>query len=104
MGQVSSKLRRGTCYYSHWCPGCEEMHVIYVAAPARITWSFGGDIQRPSFSPSVRITAHKGSVCHYFLTSGELRYCTDSTHRLAGTNVPLPDLPEHVRDDRWHDG
>lgn len=113
MGQLTAKLRRVERGYSHWCPGCEEMHVIFDG------WTFDGNIERPSFSPSVKITGKRcvlvngewtgewvrdangkavDHCCHYFLTAGELRFCGDSTHALAGTNVPLPDLPAHMTD------
>lgn len=114
MGQVSSKLRRGEGRYFHWCPACKELHQL----PDR--WKFNGDLERPTFSPSFR---HSGKatvrdenghwlgewklgpdgkpldeVCHYILTDGQLRFCSDCTHDFAGRTVPLPDLPPHCRD------
>jgi hypothetical protein len=84
-------------------------------------WSFNGDVDRPTFSPSVRITGKKivrdelgewtgewvrdasgntiDDCCHYFLTDGALQFCGDSLHHLAGQTVPLPELPPHMRDD-----
>lgn len=83
---------------AHWCPGCKEMHVI----PK--TWNFNGDIDKATFSPSVRITWAGGygpdrvnRCCHYFLTDGILHFCSDSTHELAGKSVPLPELPEEFK-------
>ena len=109
MGQVSSKLRRVAGGYAHWCPGCGEMHSIAVEQPfpngAR--WTFDGNFDAPTFSPSVNITTgpagdgdpdDKAERCHYFLRHGHLQFCGDSTHVLAGQTVPLPDLPPHVRD------
>lgn len=48
MGQVSSTLRRAEGGYMHWCPGCEEVHVL----PDR--WTFNGDLDSPTFTPSFR--------------------------------------------------
>lgn len=114
MGQVSPHLRRAENGYAHWCPGCEEMHVI----PDR--WTFDGNLLVPTFTPSVTITgklrvlvdgnwtgewvrdaagAARDSCCHYFLQGGQLQFCGDSTHALAGKTVPLPELPERFRDD-----
>ena len=111
MAKVSPVLRsvEGGAH-EHWCPGCGEMHVI----PS--TWSFDGNVDRPTFSPSVKITGvqtvgdARGEwtgewvldaagkalpyCCHYILTRGELNFCGDSTHALAGRTVPLPPLPE----------
>lgn len=113
MGQVSAKLRRTTRGYAHWCPGCEELHVIFDS------WTFDGNLDAPTFNPSVKITGKKVVVkdgrwtgewvrdangnpvddcCHYFLHAGVLRFCGDSLHALAGKDVPLPDLPAHLTD------
>jgi hypothetical protein len=105
MGQVSAKLRRAEGGYAHWCPGCERMHVVPDG------WEFDGDVERPTFKPSVRITYNgcdagqlrdgkraPSACCHYTLTAGKLQFCGDSTHALAGKTVPLPPLPEGLRD------
>jgi hypothetical protein len=110
MSRVSDKLRRVEGGYAHWCPGCGEHHKI------PDSWDFNGDVEVPTFSPSVRITGVQtvqdsfgrwtgewvygpdGKAlpycCHYFLTRGMLLFCADSTHALAGQTVPLPGLPE----------
>ena len=112
--QVSNKLRRGTGAYFHWCPACQEMHIL----PDQ--WQFNGDLESPTFSPSFKHNGLKlvydatGSwtgewerdaagntipfTCHYILTNGVLNYCGDCTHSLKRQSIPLPDLPEHVRD------
>jgi hypothetical protein len=85
---------------AHWCPACEELHPFAVAVPNRskAKWSFDGNVERPTFSPSMNIRTgpfpdgHM-EICHYFLTRGELRFRPDSTHGLKGQTVPLPDLP-----------
>lgn len=86
---------------THWCPGCKQLHRINVNAPnpsngARWTWN--QDVTHPTFSPSVHIVGY----CHYFLQDGQLRYCGDSAHALAGQSLELPDLPQHVLGD-WED-
>jgi hypothetical protein len=112
MTQVSAKLRAGPAgYFTHWCPACEEAHQY---GPR---WTFNGNVDTPSFSPSMKITwgryadpNHKAEspdenrICHYFLTDGELRFCGDCTHSMGGRTVPLPDLPEHMQGDNWSDG
>ena len=108
MGMVSAKLRRAGRGYSHWCPGCEEMHLIAVFDPFRngAVWTFDGNVDRPTFRPSVNISLHWSDAdpdmvderCHYFITNGQIQFCPDSTHKLSGQTVELPDLPPHVRD------
>lgn len=87
------KLRRGRDRYFHWCPGCKRMHSLPDG------WEFNGNLEKPSFSPSFR---HDGdnpeARCHYVLTDGILNFCSDCHHDLRDKAVPLPDLPEHMRD------
>lgn len=118
MGQVSPYLRRATGSYVHWCPACKEMHRLPDG------WTFNGNVDKPSFQPSLKHTGLKlnkdadgkwigegrdawlydakgdpiPEVCHYFLTDGVLHFCADCTHDMAGKSVPLPELPEAYRD------
>ena len=115
MGQISPYLRSVEGGHAHWCPGCEELHVI----PS--SWKFSGNADRPTFEPSVKITGKQTVVvdgkwtgewvcgpdgkaldycCHYILKKGQLNFCSDSTHKLSGQqNVPLPLLPPHLMDE-----
>jgi hypothetical protein len=114
MGQVSPFLRRTATGYSHWCPPCGEMHNI------PDSWTFDGNLNTPTFNPSVKITGKqtvqddKGEwtgdwvrgpdgkaldlCCHYFLHAGVLKYCGDCTHSGKGQNIPLPPLPDFMTD------
>lgn len=115
MGQISPHLRRAEHGYGHWCPGCGEMHII------PDSWTFDGNIDAPSFNPSVKISSGATAVvdaegrwtgewirdaaglpvpycCHYFLHAGVLKFCSDCTHSLASKDVPLPPLPDFMRD------
>jgi hypothetical protein len=92
MGQVTAQWRRATNGYAHWCPGCEEMHVIPDG------WTFNGNLAAATFTPSVKITDAVDYCCHYNLTAGHLQFHGDSTHSLKGTTVTLPELPDHLKD------
>jgi hypothetical protein len=89
--------------HAHWCPACEAMHDFAVEQPFRngALWSFNGDGDAPTFSPSMNIAVGPfpdGSIkrCHYILTAGRIAYCGDSTHALSGQTVDLPDIPDLV--------
>ena len=112
--QLGRFLRKASGGWCHWCPACGEMHLI----PDR--WHFDGDIEHPTFQPSVSITgtkkvvdengkwtgewvtgpdgAPKPYVCHYILALGIIRYQPDCSHGYAGQNVQLPELPPGFRD------
>lgn len=103
----------------HYCPGCRSHHLIWVEQPNSETgarWTFDGNLEAPTFSPSVvcfhyvgadgkfenaydengkrRPDAVRKTDCHYFLRAGQLQFCSDSPHHLAGQTVPLPELPD----------
>ena len=83
-------------------------------------WQFNGDVNKPTFTPSVKITGKQKIVvdgkwsggwvrgpdgapvdfcCHYILTNGVLNFCGDCTHKLKNSSVPLPALPAWFCDD-----
>lgn len=113
MGQVSAKMRNTTDGFTWWCPACEEAH------PLPKGWTFDGNLDAPTFTPSFKHTGKQtvkvngrwtggwvrdenGNAldwcCHYIITAGQVAFCGDSTHSLAGKTVPMPDLPDYLRD------
>ncbi len=98
MQRLSSKLALLYGEPTHWCPGCKMLHRIDVSQPNSHTgakWTWNNDLVNPSFSPSINIVGQ----CHYFINNGQIQFCGDSKHELAGQTVPLPDLPnEEVED------
>lgn len=126
MAQIGTKLRaasgsNGYRALMHWCPGCNKVHGCKIGGDGPTKWTFNGDYNVPSFSPSMLIrTNHDGekrspdgqmrTVCHYFIKTGaELQnrepgrafdpaksyidFCGDSPHALSGKVVELPDWP-----------
>jgi hypothetical protein len=108
-----------TGVYTVYCPGCKSQHLIPTHQGQSIfssgaTWSFNGDVDKPTFSPSVFIkTGHYAEgksktdcwacnnehldlcvVCHSFITNGKIQYLSDCTHHLAGQTVELSELDE----------
>lgn len=80
--------------YNFRCPGCTTLHVIHVSHPTADTWTFNGDLKRPTFSPSILVNAdrsHPGLPrCHSFVRDGCIQFLGDCTHDLAGRTVELP--------------
>jgi hypothetical protein len=68
------------------CPGCNERHVLPLDGPE--AWTFNGDTERPTLSPSVMLPG----VCHSFVTDGRIQFLNDCTHALAGQTVDLPEV------------
>ena len=101
MALISSVLRKVEGGYMHWCPACKGHHMIAVDEPfpngAR--WAFDGNVEKPTFSPSVKVQWTYGEqqekrCCHYHISAGKIQFCRDCTHEFAGKTVNLPDLTE----------
>lgn len=72
------------------CPGCKGIHGI-TTAPGR--WTFNGDVERPTFSPSVLCSwPPNPDRCHSFVRDGRIEFLSDCTHSLAGQMVDLPEI------------
>jgi len=83
--------------HEHWCLGCKDIHRISVEQPFTngAQWSFDGNFDKPTFKPSINICAsYSKQQCHYFIREGNIQFCGDCHHDLAGKTVPLPDIPE----------
>lgn len=80
--------------YVFWCPGCQCHHTFNVGRERHPVWTFDGNMETPTFSPSL----HYVGRCHLFLREGKLQFLPDCNHKLAGQTVDLPEIPpEH----RW---
>lgn len=82
-----------------WCPGCEDIHIINVPGMGP-QWTFNGDAEKPTFQPSILVT-HGPRVadrCHSYVVAGKIRFLNDSTHKLKGQTVDLPDVEEWYED------
>lgn len=100
------------------CPGCQRMHSLAVkqvdGRPVHAVWGFNHDAQRPTFTPSIKVTTHTWAppvtadnladwqrkpweqhkvkhICHSIVTDGRIQFLDDCTHKLAGRTVDLPD-------------
>lgn len=74
-----------------WCPGCNILHAT------DHTWSFNGDLERPTFQPSILCNASfPESRCHSYVTDGRIQFLADCHHALKGQTVELPDVPAWV--------
>ena len=67
-------------------------------------WGWNGSMDAPTFTPSilVRNPANPNALeefkewrterrCHSFVRDGHIQYLTDSTHKLSGRTIPIPD-------------
>jgi hypothetical protein len=79
-----------------WCQGCKTHHRVIVEGPegpGSPLWTWNGDLERPTFSPSVLCRHGAGVVCHCFVRDGRIEFLTDSTHEFAGQTVDMEPPP-----------
>lgn len=121
MGRLSAKLRSmESGRVGFWCPGCNEPHVVTTGSGG---WAWDGNVEAPTFSPSVLVTSghyvqgheadgcwcsynadrvakgeksapFKCERCHSFVKAGQIQFLGDCTHELANQTVPIPDWPQ----------
>jgi hypothetical protein len=106
MPKIEARPQSWGYLFRFHCPGCNGGHAFYVHSDGgQPSWSFNGDMQQPTFTPSLLVNsgpppgpdglAPPGApdrVCHLFLTDGVLHFLPDCTHALAGQSVPLPEI------------
>lgn len=117
MSALSSILRSGAGDALLWnCPGCKMAHMIHIGPGEGPRWTWNGNAEQPTFSPSVlvrgvqRLTDEQTDfvmgggkiepvplICHSFVVNGQMNFLADSTHELAGQVVDIP--PFNPEDD-----
>ena len=100
-----STADKSSAGFMFYCPGCAGAHQIWTKTSRSGGWTFNGDVDAPTFSPSVLVTYNGPDAdgkdigfgpgpparCHSFVTDGQIRFLEDCSHSLAGQTVALPD-------------
>lgn len=103
-----------------FCPGCKLAHGIQHGTDPEKHWTWNGDVDKPTFYPSLLVTYEHLSeagrersrafykehgryptceelpydlidVCHSFVENGRIRFLNECTHELANQTVDLPE-------------
>ena len=92
--------------YKFYCPACKECHWVAVGPrsvwPKDVRWSFNGNLDKPTISPSLLVTHKRPDGehrCHSFIRDGKIQYLGDCTHDMKGQTVEIPEFPEDHLDD-----
>ena len=93
--------KKGTGVYLIKCPGCNGVHsfATETAQSNGAKWGFNGDLEKPTFVPSMLVRAEHGEgyvpfVCHSFVTNGMIQFLGDCSHENKNKTMELPDLEE----------
>jgi hypothetical protein len=81
-----------------WCPGCDNAHTIRInEAGALNYWSWDGCVNHPTIQPSILVNRDglnpNVPICHSYVRDGYIQFLPDSSHKLTGLTVPIPDFP-----------
>ena len=115
--QCEHKPGDGHADFLFFCPGCKCGHGVWTTNRNGVgaNWTFNGNMEKPTFSPSILIRSHMWTppvtpenmaewdkapwpqtkvetVCHSFVRDGMIQFLGDCTHELKGQTVPLPDF------------
>lgn len=109
MPKLERLIHDGMEAYIFECPGCGMDHMVPVrhtkeyaekrraAGRGLSNWGFNGDLERPTFNPSLLVRWNQGEkqeprICHSFIREGQIEFLSDCTHALAGKTVPLAEV------------
>ena len=89
-----SKVKLIADHLHFHCPGCDAQHQVMIFSAT--AWSWNRNLDKPTIRPSVMVNRGHANptvpICHSFVTDGTIMFLTDSTHKLAGKTVDLPDM------------
>lgn len=97
--RVSSVLQEADGMLFFECNGCGMPHGVNISRDCMPKWSFDGNYEKPTFSPSVLVQypyrmlengEREQVICHSFVVNGSIQYLSDCTHHLAGKTIQLP--------------
>ena len=89
---VLARIEDAPTQFLFWCPGCECSHHLETGKDQRVHWEWNGSMVKPTASPSLLIRGGgkpKDYRCHLHIREGALKFCSDSSHALAGETVPM---------------
>jgi len=80
--------------FMFWCPACKCGHGVWTTNTKGANWTFDGNFEAPTFSPSLLIHHGKDGkeICHVVVSAGVINYCSDCTHEFKGRSVPMEEF------------
>lgn len=86
--------------YCFKCPACGFLHKFCTAdahTEGWPVWTLTGTPEKPTIRDSILVKEdfgenHESRQCHSFVTDGQISFCGDCTHSMAGQTVPLPEI------------
>lgn len=68
-----------------------DIDLVFYTTPGH--WTFNGDLDKPTFSPSMLAYANNThGRDHFFVRDGKIEYLSDCDHELAGKTIDMVDV------------
>ena len=92
MSAVAKLTENGALLFD--CPGCGHLHapIVHVVGSYKgPTWQWNNNFEKPTLSPSVKVTWSnpREYTCHFFVREGRIEFCHDCTHDSAGQTLDM---------------
>lgn len=78
--------------FMFWDIAMQEPNAFYIRGDRG--WSWNGDEEKPTVTPSILLTKHNGYRNHLYIREGKIQYLSDCTHAMAGQTVDMMPFPE----------
>lgn len=85
-GQSDTETGKKLLFY---CPGCKQYHAFVVDRNMHPVWTWNGDMEKPTFSPSLLVHGATDKRCHSFVRDGKIEFLSDCFHELRGQTVEM---------------
>ena len=84
----------------------EGWHTFPKIGRPNATWTFNGDLEKPTFHPSMNECSNPSTSpdfnprcsaderCHFVISNGNITYQNDCSHNFKGQTMPLDPWPE----------
>ncbi len=99
---MSKTIESAEGEYLIQCEGCGCIHALNTVAEGKPKWTFNGDLNKPTFMPSLLVkwtkmidvekNTFKHIICHSYIIDGKMQYLGDSNHELSGQTIDLPEI------------
>lgn len=95
LGKKIYQARPGLLMFE--CPACGDIHPVYLDNSNVVNgvvnkWSWNGDPNKPTFSPSLNVYANDDKQrCHSFVKDGMISFLDDCFHQYKNQTLEIPD-------------
>lgn len=111
---------------SFMCPACETWHTVHYGQSMNPRWTWNGDLDKPTLSPSLLVQAIRSNLtddewkeydnlaaqckdsqvlfdskfgvrCHSFVKDGSIQFLSDCTHAFANSTLAIPNWEDYSK-------